>query len=485
MRPSRISAAVGTLVLAAALTSLTGGVARAAAPVPTALILAPTVSPGTATDGSGKSLEQQQAEAAGFTVTVVDDATWRGMTAAQFASYQVLVLGDPTCGTADSFQAAIDTASTWEPVVMSSDGNRVLIGTDPTYHNGGHPGAATLEKNGIAFAGYHAGQTGAYVDLSCAYTGIDESVGWLDGLTTKAADAFHATGAPCAGAIAIIAASGPTAGLHDTDLSDWSCSVHEYFSKFPSDYIPLALATDAPTKNYEGKDVDTGASVTGSPYILVAGSPLSIGSSDISLTPATGSDPVGGSHTVTATVTSSGVPQPGFSVTFNVTGGPNAGRTGASTTSSTGCSASPPVAPCGTTSFTYSDTGGAGTDTIIATFTDTGGVTHSASASETWSATAPVDTTPPTCTVTRHTGNPVTADAALSDAGSGIVKIVVTKVVNASYAVDGGTSKTVLSTTTYPVAVHSAALHAVKLVQTKSSNVSLTITDAAGNATSC
>lgn len=481
MRTSRIAAVIGTLVLTAALTSLTASAAHAAAP--TALILANTVSPGSATDGSGKSLEQQQAEAAGFVVTVVDDATWTGMTAAQFATYQVLVLGDATCTGPSSYQAAVDNASTWESVVMSSGGNRVLIGTDPTFHHNAHPGATTLEKNGIGFAGFHAGQTGAYVDLSCAYEGTDQSVAWLDGLTTKAADAFHTTGAPCAGAISIIAASGPTAGLHDSDLSDWGCSVHEYFNKFPSDFIPLALATDAPTKNYEGKDVDTGLSVTGSPYILVAGSPLSIGSSDISLSPATGSDTVGGSHTVTAAVTSGSKPQPGFPVTFNITGGPNAGRTGTSTTSNTGCSSSPPVAPCGTTPFTYSDTGGAGTDTIIATFTDTGGVTHSASASETWSASA--DTTPPSCAVTRHAGNPVTADAALADAGSGIVKIVVTKVVNASYSIDGGPSKTAVSTTTYSTPVHNAALHAIKLDQSKGANVSLTVTDAAGNATSC
>ncbi len=53
---------------------------------------------------------------------------------------------------------------------MSSGGNKVLIGTDPTFHTyGGHPGDV-LEKNGIAFAGAQAGATGAYVDLSCTYS---------------------------------------------------------------------------------------------------------------------------------------------------------------------------------------------------------------------------------------------------------------------------------------------------------------------------
>jgi hypothetical protein len=157
---------------------------------------------------------------------------------------------------------------------MASGGNRVLIGTDPTYPYlyGGRAGDV-LEGNGIAFAGATAGATGAYVDLSCAYTFSTPGtpVPMLDGLSTHGTGQFTVGGAPCAGSIAIVAASGPTAGLHDADLSDWQCSVHEYFDTYPADYTPLAPATDPnvpPT--YSATDVDTGQPVAGSAYVLVA-----------------------------------------------------------------------------------------------------------------------------------------------------------------------------------------------------------------------
>src|SRR4051812_9710009 len=43
------------------------------------------------------SQEEQIATAAGFNVTVVDDATWASMTAAQFGAYDLLIVGDPSC----------------------------------------------------------------------------------------------------------------------------------------------------------------------------------------------------------------------------------------------------------------------------------------------------------------------------------------------------------------------------------------------------
>ena len=39
--------------------------------------------------------EATEATAKGFAVTLVDDAMWGAMTAAQFADYQLLVVGDP------------------------------------------------------------------------------------------------------------------------------------------------------------------------------------------------------------------------------------------------------------------------------------------------------------------------------------------------------------------------------------------------------
>ena len=124
----------------AALAILAPQAAQAAAP--TALILGDSVTPGVAPDGSGDSLEQYEAIQDGFSTTVVTGAQWDAMTASQFAQYQVLIIGDPDCdASGNSFAAALANASTWEPVVMSSGGNKVLIGTDPTFHYlEGHPG---------------------------------------------------------------------------------------------------------------------------------------------------------------------------------------------------------------------------------------------------------------------------------------------------------------------------------------------------------
>jgi hypothetical protein len=86
----------------------------------------------------------------------------------------------------------------------------------------------------------------------------------------------------------------------------------------------------------------------------------------ITLEPLTANNPVGGSHTVTATVTdSNGNPKSGITVTFAVTAGPNAGKTGTGVTNA-----------LGQATFTYADTGGAGTDTIVASFTDSSNVVH-------------------------------------------------------------------------------------------------------------
>src|SRR6201995_750719 len=124
-RPKR-SLLLSLVALAAAFAFLALGAQAAHAASPKALILSDTVSPGTAPDGSGNSIEQYEAQQDGFVVTDVTGAQWDAMTAAQFGQYQVVIIGDPTCGF-DNFEAAVSNESTWEPVVMSSGGNKVLI----------------------------------------------------------------------------------------------------------------------------------------------------------------------------------------------------------------------------------------------------------------------------------------------------------------------------------------------------------------------
>jgi len=386
------------LVVMVAVLALQSGVARA--DTPQALVLGDSVYPGLPSYAGlpgatpTESIEQYEAEQDGYNVTVVDGATWDSMTAAQFASYQVLIIGDPDCAPYDGigyqFQAAVTNESTWEPVVMASGGNKVLIGTDPTFHwyGGSGPNANILEENGIAYAGAVAGATGAYVDLSCTYSSVSPgtAVPLLDGLSTFGPGSFTVGGAPCDGPVSIIAATGPTAGLPDSDLANWECSVHEFFDTFPADYTPLALATgtdEGVPVTYTGTDVDTGASVSGSPYIMISGGGITV-TSDLTVTPATQTLPVSTAGTVTANLVSgpsgSTSPVSGASVTFDVTSGPDAGQTFTGTTDGSG-----------NVSFTYTNDGSTGTDQIVATSIN-GGVTTQGTASITWTSSGPAGT---------------------------------------------------------------------------------------------
>lgn len=113
----------------------------------------------------------------------------------------------------------------------------------------------------------------------------------------------------------------------------------------------------------------------------------------ITLSPATGTNNVGESHTVTASVQNAeGAPIAGATVHFKVTAGPNAGLTGEGTTNSSGKA-----------TFTYSSAK-AGTDTIAASFTNVAGASFESNAvSQTWVAPTSSTTTTTTTTTTATT----------------------------------------------------------------------------------
>ncbi len=314
---------------------------------------------GTVTGGIN-SLEGQAAVAAGQTVTVVNDATWSAMTAAQFAAYRAIVLGDPFCGgppPTAAINAAAANASVWGPVV---NGNVVIIGTDPAFHY--TQGGTDLTNKGVAFAVDEPNKTGAYVTLSCYYHQnppfISVPVPVLDAFQPGG---FNVTGVGCYNNAHIVASHPALAGLTDANLSNWSCSVHEAFDKWPSDFLVLAIARNI------GSSYTAADGTVGTPYIIARGEKLAV-ISDIKLGPLTDTNPVGTDHTVTATVTKTVSDTPvaitGTPVRFKVVSGPHAGVSG---TAVTGVD--------GKTSFTYHGTV-AGTDTLIATFVDPGGVTQ-------------------------------------------------------------------------------------------------------------
>ncbi len=230
----------------------------------TVLILDATVS------GGASSLEATQATAQGFTVEVVSDAVWGAKTQAEFATYRALILGDPDCtvGTAP-IAAAEANRTTWSPVV---NGNVIVIGTDEFFHSS-IPGATKLSDQGIAFAANIVGKTGLFLSLSCYYTSTDPSIPIpvLDQFGTPAFRVLRAPG--CFNDSHIVAVHPVLAGLTDADLSNWSCSVHEVITAFPTTpapFLPLAIANNV---TGEG-ELTFGDGSHGVPYILARGNAL-------------------------------------------------------------------------------------------------------------------------------------------------------------------------------------------------------------------
>jgi len=328
--------------------------------------------------------EANSASALGYTVTVVTGEQWDAMTAAQFAAYTVLVIGDPTCTTTMA-SSVTSNESVWAPVVMgrsihTQSGNRILIGTDPVYHAfygvGPAQGKQNLINDGLKYAAStRAGTTGLYLDTSCSMP----STSILDQLTTNNAGSWTVSTPDCLSNVSLISSNASFGALSSSDLGGWHCSVHSTYPTFPSDWYPLAVATDAITTPVCGIDVTTSLRACGEPYILVAGSDIVVTAPDISVSPLTGSTPVGNSYRITATVTTAGVPTPGYLVSFSVTGANN-GVTGTCFPANCVSDSS------GHVTFTYTNYSNVGNDTISAIITAPGGIREQATSSETWTA---------------------------------------------------------------------------------------------------
>lgn len=361
-----------------------GSAARAAASE--VLILDATVS------GGASSLEAQEVTAQGFTPVVVDDATWEGMTTAQFASYRAIVIGDPTCGSYDDtshLTAALSNPGTWGAAV---NGNVLIIGTDPVYHSGGTltSGPGQLVAHGVDFALAQAGKTGAYIDLSCAYGDMPANtpVTLLDGIRSGG---FSVDGGPssvCYDDAHIVATHPALAGLTDADLSNWGCSVHESFDTWPADYTVLAMA-----RNF-GSTYTASDGTVGEPYILASGTGLH--SFPLSLSPVTQNAAVGSAVSVTAQLldSSTSAPVAGQQIDFRVDSGPDAGISG---TCSTSCTTD--ANGQATWSFTGSHATAGATDTVQAWIDTNGDGTPSAGEPQT---TAAVNWTAPTTSTVRY-----------------------------------------------------------------------------------
>jgi hypothetical protein len=411
-------------------------------------------------EGNPISLEQYAAEQAGYTVTVIGAPEWEATTAEEFAKYQLLIVGDPICS--DTAASAIASAGTWAPVVMGTSGinplvgNRAVVGTDPEYHyvngaGGAQPtnpaepstaGAEHLEQDAITYAGGVSGATGVYFDTSCSdpnptpegeapVPGGDLSV--LERLTASGPGQWteNAEDVPCGGEVQQIAENpvfdtGATK-LTDENIQGWSCSDHIAFPHYPTDWNALAVATDTPTKPTCGTDPETKEEACGQAYVLVAGAGIVASAPNLALSPTTGSDPAGGTHTVTATVSKNGAPVTSTVVNFLITG-QNAGVSG-TCTNSAGADPTCETDANGEVSFTYTDTNGVGIDTINASIT-LEGTNEKATAAEEWTPagegtkttpTTPTPTTPTTSTTATTATTTSTTPASTPPAKSGVL----------------------------------------------------------------
>ena len=267
------------------------------------------------------SVESLDAQALGLGVDVVTDATWAAMTTPQFASYQAIIIGDPTCQGDEAWAAASANTGTWAPAVT---GNVITNGTDPVYHGPDNPGGFELVQKSIAFAAAIPGKTGLYVSLSCWGPASGTPVDILNAI----APGWTAGPAGCGDSISVVATNPVLAGLTNEELEGWGCSVHEFFETWPSDFVVIAIDTDAEPL-YTAPDGSQG-----SPYILGRGGGLVAG--NISLTPESGTADVNSAYELTAFVQWQGTVQVGTTVALTCEGGPNAGLSTSAVTNDVG-----------------------------------------------------------------------------------------------------------------------------------------------------
>ena len=190
--------------------------------------------------------EATLAQTAGYDVTVVDASTWAGMTTFEFQQYDAIVFGDPTCTEDPSPLATANfTKFTWSPAVT---GPKVVIGTDPIYHQSEFGRQANqLMLNAMAFAASGPG-TGMYANLSCYYSGEANTVDFLSFFGNFQVVGQGAGGlASCPNDVGILQPEHPVMnGITVAGLSNWSCSIHEAFTIYPTDF--QAVAQDNPTQ---------------------------------------------------------------------------------------------------------------------------------------------------------------------------------------------------------------------------------------------
>jgi hypothetical protein len=155
---------------------------------------------------------------AGATATLVTDAQWRAMTAAQFATYHLILL--PEASSAANYQTTVDTRNTWVPQVT---GRIALTGL----HMMSHTQGATVFRATLAWLLSGPG-TALYVDglFGGTFRGYSQLV---------PIGSFSGTGGHSDETVTIVVPSHPTmTGSTSASLSRWGQSVHTRITGYPT-----------------------------------------------------------------------------------------------------------------------------------------------------------------------------------------------------------------------------------------------------------
>ncbi|HEX4684932.1 MAG TPA: Ig-like domain-containing protein [Gemmatimonadaceae bacterium] len=201
---------------------------------------APGARPLAAATFSGFQNEQTLAQAAGLQVVVADSATWVGMTTSDFASYNAIVFGDPSCGVVSALDVAVANTQVWAPAVT---GPVAVIGTDYVDHQ--QAGGLLMAQNALKWVASNRGHTGLFVSLSCYYFDVpaDTPLTFLSPLGTFTVAGQATSTNP--DSVTIVQRDHPImAGVTDASLSSWGESIHELLTLFPTTFSVIASSSD-------------------------------------------------------------------------------------------------------------------------------------------------------------------------------------------------------------------------------------------------
>jgi hypothetical protein len=173
------------------------------------------------------------------TVTVAHGPTWRAMKTSDFASYDLIIIGDTYSGsgpTAADLLAAYDTRNTWAAAVT---GRIVVNGLDPGFHAYEDvPGARTYIAATLDWL-TKGGKTALYVSSEWGVRNLD----FLSPFGAFAASPAQAD------SITITSPSHPImSGSTSASLSWWSSSAHSFIT-YPASFSSFATGTDLSTNS--------------------------------------------------------------------------------------------------------------------------------------------------------------------------------------------------------------------------------------------